>query len=83
MFALYDTDNDQNLSIAEYAQFSCEVFFADAEIGDCSTWAGDLFDAYDADTDYRLSVDEFTTLHSIFGPGSKTIEELWAEYDKD
>jgi Ca2+-binding EF-hand superfamily protein len=81
LFALYDADNDQILSLAEYSQFSCAVIYTPTEIGDCSVWAGDLFDAYNADQDYLLSIDEFTTLHSAFGPGSKTIYELMAEYD--
>ena len=46
-------------------------------------WSEGLFHAYDADHDYKLDEAEFTALHSIFCPCSKTVAELWAEYDTD
>jgi hypothetical protein len=81
LFALFDGDKDHNLSLAEYRQFYCLAIFAETDIGDCTLWAQGLFHAYDSDHDDLLSVYEFSTLHSIFCPCPKTVEELWAEYD--
>lgn len=82
LFALYDANKDHVLSLAEYAVFYCAELSGDViSIGDCTVWAEGLFHAYDSDHDDQLNVDEFSNLHSIFCPCSKTVEELWAEYD--
>jgi hypothetical protein len=51
LFALYDADNDQSLSLEEYSLFYCEVISNAAEVGDCTVWSTGLHHAYDYDQD--------------------------------
>jgi Ca2+-binding EF-hand superfamily protein len=50
LFALYDSNKDHIISLAEYATFYCsEIYGGDISIGECSVWSEGLFHAYDSD----------------------------------